>query len=173
MGNYKDAWTDVKGLIDAHYPYPQHQGKTDITEVVEFAHISADWDLTQKQEDRLIDQAQRYHDEKDKKFKRGDLSDWIKNTTDAVKNDYSPHSVLIDLFKEFGWLDEFDRYWQWGYFDEWTNHPTEKGLRELFQLVQAEGLKASITTGSPRRKESRRPVKRQRSGQPILRGLRR
>jgi len=173
MGNYKDAWTDVKGLIDAHYPYPQHQGTTDITEVVELAHIAEDWDLTDKQYDKLIDQAQRYHDEKDRKAKRGDLSEWIKNTTDAVKNDYSAHSVLIDLFKEFGWLDEFDRYWQWGYFDEWTNHPTEKGLRELFQLVQAEGIKADTTAKHPRRKASRYPVRRQRSGQPILRGLRR
>jgi hypothetical protein len=69
MGNYKDAWTDVRGLIDACYPYPQHQGKTDITEVVEFARIAEDWNLTQKQYDRLIDRAQQYHDKLDKKAK--------------------------------------------------------------------------------------------------------
>jgi len=85
MGNYKDAWTDVKGLINAHYPYPQHQGTTDITEVVEFARIAEDWGLTDKQYDKLIDQAQRYHDKLDKKAKRleaevGDV--WTLETPD-------------------------------------------------------------------------------------------
>ena len=60
--NNKDAWTDVKGLIDIHFPFPQYQGKTDITEVIEFARIAEEHNLTDQQYDTLIDRAQRYHD---------------------------------------------------------------------------------------------------------------
>jgi hypothetical protein len=63
-GNYPDAWVDIKGLIDAHFPFPKHQGVTDITEHIEFARIAGEWNLTNKQYERLIDQAQKYHDQK-------------------------------------------------------------------------------------------------------------
>jgi hypothetical protein len=82
-----------------------------------------------------------------------EFDDWIKNTTEAVKEGHSPHSCLIDLFKEFGLLKEFDWMWQWGYFDEWTKHPTQKGLRELFDMaVRRYEAEHSQETGLVRKK---------------------
>jgi len=62
MGNYQDAWTDVKGIIDYKFPFPQHFGRTDITEVIEFARLAEEHGLTNRQYDNLINKAQRYHD---------------------------------------------------------------------------------------------------------------
>jgi hypothetical protein len=67
--NYQQMWLDVKGLIDKHYPYPQHQGKTDIAEVIEFTRLAEEHSLTDKQYDMIIDKAQSYHDKKDHQFK--------------------------------------------------------------------------------------------------------
>ena len=62
--NFPDAKQDIKGLIDAHHPYPRHQGVTDITEFVEFARIANGHNLTDSQYDKLIDWAKKYHDSK-------------------------------------------------------------------------------------------------------------
>jgi hypothetical protein len=48
----------------------KHQGKTDITEVIEFQRISGEHSLTQRQYDALINKAQKYHDKKDREAKR-------------------------------------------------------------------------------------------------------
>lgn len=59
--NPVDAWTDVKGLIDAHWKqWPRHQGTVDTTEVIEYPQIAESWDLTDKQYDALIDKGQAY-----------------------------------------------------------------------------------------------------------------
>ena len=63
--NYADAWLDVKGLIDAHYPYPTYQGTTDITEHIEFAHIATEHRLSNKQYDALIVEAVKYYESLD------------------------------------------------------------------------------------------------------------
>jgi len=88
MGNYIDAWTDVKGLIDKHYPYPQHQGTTDITEVIEFARLATEHGLTDKQYDALITRAQLYHDKLDRREKKIAKQDALGiNTYDYSKPD--------------------------------------------------------------------------------------
>ena len=67
--NYQAMWIDIKGLIDCQYPYPQHQGTTDLTEVIEFAQLAEEHKLTDKQYDMIIDKAQKYHDKIDKEYK--------------------------------------------------------------------------------------------------------
>jgi len=62
MGNYTDAWIDIKGLIDENYPYPTYQGVTDITEHIEFARIASEHGLSDKQYDALISTAQKYYE---------------------------------------------------------------------------------------------------------------
>lgn len=64
-----EAYEYVRSLITHNYPYPQHQGKTDITEVIDFQQIGADYNLTNSQYSTLIDKAQSYHDRIDKKAK--------------------------------------------------------------------------------------------------------
>ncbi len=51
MGNFKDAWTDVKGLIDRGYP----------TEGIELARIATEHQLPDKDYYRLIGKAELYH----------------------------------------------------------------------------------------------------------------
>jgi len=182
MGNYKDAWTDVKGLIDTHYPYPQHQGTTDITEVVEFQHIAGDWDLTEKQYDKLIDQAQRYHDKLDKKAKRsgtkvGDV--WVLETPDEdaashdlsdiaegalIHNRAAARNYLKSLWPECSWQTIKDRidsegstwivWWMDGVRQHATNMVTESQPRSV-------------------RKSGKRKPKRTRGQSSSVRGLRR
>ena len=67
--NYQEAWQDIKGLIDSHYPYLQHQGTTDITEVIEFARLAGEHNLTDKQYNMIINKAQKYHDGIDREYK--------------------------------------------------------------------------------------------------------
>jgi len=64
--NYGEAWAFARTLINNGFPFPQHQGKTDITEVIPFQDIAHDFDLSTRQYDALIDKAQKYHDAKDK-----------------------------------------------------------------------------------------------------------
>src|SRR3990167_8053475 len=59
--DYNEAWLNVKGLIDAGYEhFPRHQGTTDVSEVVEFARIANDYDLSDKEYDQLIARGERY-----------------------------------------------------------------------------------------------------------------
>lgn len=182
MGNYKDAWTDVKGLIDAHYPYPQHQGTTDITEVVEFPHIAADWGLTDKQYDRLIDQAQRYHDKRDKEAKRSKSEVggvWVLETPNeelaaedlniVVSAALDGHSTLArnylrKLWDNESWksikeklLTEGSAWYVW-WMDGVGQHATNM---------------ATASQPAPTRKPSKRKAKRTRRQSPSVRGLRR
>ena len=68
-GLYYNAWQFVKEVINREYPFPQHQGTTDITEVINFHDIAESHKLSQRQYDALINKAQKYHDKKDKEVK--------------------------------------------------------------------------------------------------------
>ena len=62
MGNYNDALTDIKGMIELKYKsFPLHQGICDVTEVIEFARIATGHNLTDKQYDKLIDAGESYY----------------------------------------------------------------------------------------------------------------
>ena len=62
MGNYNDALTDIKGMIKLKYKsFPLHQGVCDATEVIEFARLADEHNLTDKQYDKLIDDGESYY----------------------------------------------------------------------------------------------------------------
>lgn len=63
-GNLHDALIDTMGLIDDHFPYPMHQGTTDVTEVLEMARLASEHNLTDRQCDIFIDMTQEYLDAK-------------------------------------------------------------------------------------------------------------
>jgi len=66
--NPTDAWIDAKELIDIGYPtFPRHQGTTDITEIIEFARIATEHNLTNRQYDQLIGKAEQYYKELERK----------------------------------------------------------------------------------------------------------
>lgn len=180
MGNYKDAWTDVKGLIDAHYPYPQYQGKTDITEVVEFPHIAEDWGLTDKQYDKLIDAAQQYHDKKDKKAKRSEtLGDvWTLETlSEEVAGEELRIIVDLALDKHSTWARNYLKtLWP---EDSWERIK-EKLLAEgsIWYVWWMDGVRqhaANMVANQPRptRKSGGKRAKKARGQSPSVKGLRR
>ena len=59
--DFNEAWLDVQGLINSGYTsFPRHQGTTDVTEVVEFARIADEHNLSDAEYNRLIDRGQHY-----------------------------------------------------------------------------------------------------------------